>query len=215
MPRLQASALPNIITVGRILVTPIVFLLILPTDFGARLAAFILFVIAGLSDLWDGYLARKHGWISDFGKLMDPLADKLLLVATFVPFYIVSHRPGPLADLPFWGDLPLWVLLVVLGREVLITVVRAIAARQGLVLPAGRVGKHKTFSQSIFIGATILWYALRVAAERGGWTSPWWEGWQVLHGTVLALSLLVAVVLTLYSMIVYLAQWHRLSRTPV
>ena len=212
MLRLERSALPNIITVARILVTPFVFILILPTSAQARLAAFTLFVIAALSDLWDGYLARKHGWISDFGKLMDPIADKLLLVATFVPFYIVSHRPGQLAALPFWGTLPLWVLLVVLGREVLITVLRTIAARQGLVLPAGQAGKIKAFTQNVFIGATILWYALRVAAETGGWTSPWWEGWMWFHGAVLALMLLIAVLLTLYSMTIYLVQWYRLSR---
>lgn len=212
MPRLRPSALPNIITVGRILVTPVVLVLILPPEFGARMAAFLLFVAAGLSDLWDGWLARKHGWISDFGKLMDPIADKLLLASTFIPFYIVSHRPGPLAELPYWGVLPLWVLLVVLGREVLITALRAVAARQGTVLPAGKVGKHKAVSQNIFIGATILWYALRVAAEEHGWTSPWWELWQAFHGAVLALALLVAVTLTLYSMTVYLVQWYRLTR---
>lgn len=213
MPVLQRSSLPNIITVGRIVVTPAVFFLILPDAFTPRLLAFLLFLAAALSDLWDGYLARKHGWISDFGKLVDPLADKLLLATTFIPIYIVSHRPGPIASLPYWGLLPLWVLLVVLGREVLITVLRTIAAHKGLVLAAGQAGKIKAFTQNIFIGSTILWYALRAAAEHEGWTSGWWEGWQVLHGTVLALALLVAVVLTVYSMIVYLGQWYRLSRT--
>lgn len=212
MARLRSSALPNIITVARVVVTPLVFILILPADFGSRIAAFLLFVAAGLSDLWDGYLARKHGWISDFGQLMDPIADKLLLASTFIPFYVVSHRPGPLAELPFWGVLPMWVLLVVLGREVLITVLRAIAARRGLVLPAGKVGKHKAVTQNVFIGATILWYALRVAGEEQGWTAPLWELWQAFHGAVLAATLLIAVVLTLYSMVVYMGQWYRISR---
>jgi phosphatidylglycerophosphate synthase len=66
-------------------------LLFVPT-FTARFIAWLLFLIAAFSDLWDGHLARKYGWISDFGKLVDPIADKLLLVTTFVPFYILSHR---------------------------------------------------------------------------------------------------------------------------
>jgi len=212
MLRLERSSLPNIITVGRIVLAPLVFLLILPESAGSRLWAFVLFLALALSDLWDGYLARKHGWITDFGKLVDPIADKLLLVATFVPFYMVSHRPGTTAELPVWGTLPLWVLLVVFGREVLITVVRSILAGQGTVLPAGQVGKYKAVTQNVFIGATILWYALVVAAERQGWTSGWWEAWQVFHGSVVALALLVAVVLTVYSMVVYLVQWWRVAR---
>lgn len=214
MLRIEPSALPNVITVMRIVLAPAVFVLILPESFGSRLAAFVLFLVLAFSDLWDGYLARKHGWITDFGKLLDPIADKLLLIATFVPLYIVSHRAGTTAVLPVWGTLPMWVLLVVFGREILITIVRAVAARQGLVLPAGKVGKHKAVTQNIFIGSAIFWYALRIAGERGGWTSPWWEGWQVLHGAVVAISLLVAVVLTVYSMVVYLIQWRRLATAP-
>src|SRR5690606_12787865 len=107
MSLLSRSTIPNVITVGRVILAPVVAFLVFVPSFGARLLAFILFVVAAVSDLWDGYLARKHGWISDFGKLMDPLADKLLLVATFVPFYILSHRAGPVGSLPYWGDLPL------------------------------------------------------------------------------------------------------------
>ena len=77
-----------------------------------RTAAFVLFVAAALSDLWDGYLARKHGWITDVGKLLDPIADKLLIVCTFIPFYILSHSAEPLNRVPWWGTLPLWVLVV-------------------------------------------------------------------------------------------------------
>ena len=77
---------PNLITIGRILVCPAIFALALASSVEARMLAFVLFVVAGLSDLWDGYLARKHGWITDVGKLLDPLADKLLLLSTFIPF---------------------------------------------------------------------------------------------------------------------------------
>jgi len=134
------STLPNAITVARILMAPAVFYLMFQPEFSARLLAFVLFVVAGVSDLVDGSLARKYGWISDFGKLVDPIADKLLLVAIFVPFYVLSHRPDAI-PLPLWRTLPLWVLLVVFGREVLITIIRAIAARRGTIIPAGRAGK--------------------------------------------------------------------------
>lgn len=211
--RFQRSSLPNIITVGRIVVTPAVFLLILPESAGARALAFVLFLVAAFSDLWDGYLARKHGWISDFGKLWDPIADKLLMVATFIPFYIVSHRPGHLAELPYWEVLPLWVVLVIFGREALITFVRSYLASRGRVLPAGKAGKIKTVMQNVFSGSAIFWYAMVVAAEEGGWTSQAYELFRAFAELVVGVSLLVAVVLTVYSMVVYLYQWWRIGRT--
>jgi hypothetical protein len=88
----QRSTLPNIITVGRIAMAPLVGLLLFVPTFTARFIAWLLFLIAAFSDLWDGHLARKYGWISEFGKLVDPIADKLLLASTFVPFYILSQR---------------------------------------------------------------------------------------------------------------------------
>ncbi|HKJ92678.1 MAG TPA: CDP-diacylglycerol--glycerol-3-phosphate 3-phosphatidyltransferase [Longimicrobiales bacterium] len=212
MSVLERSTLPNVITVGRILMAPAVFFLILAPGFWDLLVCFTLFIIAAVSDLWDGHLARKYGWVSDFGKLADPIADKLLLVATFVPFYILSHRPGPLGELPVWGTLPLWVVLVVLGREVLITALRTWAARHGQVLAAGRAGKHKAVVQNVFVGSAILWYALRSRALEHHWAGSLWESWRVLHGSVLAASLAVAVILTLYSMVVYLRSWRVLVR---
>jgi CDP-diacylglycerol--glycerol-3-phosphate 3-phosphatidyltransferase len=130
------STIPNAITVARIALCPaIAFLIFVPT-FTARLAAFILFLIAAFSDLVDGHLARKHAWISDFGKLLDPVADKLLLAVTMVPVYMLSQRSAPDGKLPIIGELPLWVVLVIFAREILVTVIRAIAARNGTVIPA-------------------------------------------------------------------------------
>lgn len=208
---LRRSALPNVITVGRIIMAPAVLFLVLDHDFGTRLLAFALFLVAAFSDLWDGYLARKHGWISDFGKLWDPIADKLLLVCTFIPFYILTHGANA-STLPFWGTLPLWVLFVVFGREVLITLIRAFAARRGVVIPAGRAGKLKTLAQNIFIGTTIFWFALESASIEFGWYGRAWDGWKIFHGTVLAVTLLLAVVLTVYSLVVYLWGWRSLAR---
>jgi CDP-diacylglycerol--glycerol-3-phosphate 3-phosphatidyltransferase len=207
---LRRSTLPNLITVARIAMSPVIFLLLFVPTFTARFLAWILFLVAAFSDLWDGYLARKHGWISDFGKLVDPIADKLLLVATFVPFYLLSHGASVVTRLPLFGVLPLWVVLVVFGREALVTVIRSLAARHGRVMPAGRAGKMKTLFQNIFVGTTILWFALRTAAEANAWTGSLWAAWRMFHGAVLVASLAIAVLLTVYSLIVYLSEWRRL-----
>ena len=210
MPLLERRAIPNVITMARVALTPAIFVLALSEGFIPRLLAFLLFAVAAVSDLWDGYLARKHDWISDFGKLMDPIADKLLVVATFVPFFMISHRPGPLGDLPYWGELPAWVLLVIFGREILVTVVRQIAARNGRVIPAGKAGKYKAFIQTVFCAATLLWYTLQAAAREQQWAGPFWDTWQeVVHGPVVGFSLLLALILTVYSMMVYFWSWSR------
>ncbi len=205
------STLPNAITVLRILLAPAVFLLMFEPGFSSRLLAFLLFLVAAFSDLVDGFLARKYGWISDVGKLIDPIADKLLLVATFLPFYILSHRPDAV-PLPLWRTLPLWVLLVVFGRELLITVIRALAARKGTVIPAGKAGKQKALSQNIFIGTTIFWYALQSAAREHGWSGRDWTAWQIFHGTVLVVTLFLAILLTVYSLVVYLWGWRAIVK---
>ncbi|MGH7462106.1 MAG: CDP-alcohol phosphatidyltransferase family protein, partial [Longimicrobiales bacterium] len=75
---LKRSTIPNFITVGRIVLAPVVSVLLFTPTFTARIIGFVLFLVAAFSDLWDGYLARKHGWISNFGQLVDPIADKLL-----------------------------------------------------------------------------------------------------------------------------------------
>jgi CDP-diacylglycerol--glycerol-3-phosphate 3-phosphatidyltransferase len=212
MPRLDMSTLPNVITVARIVLCPVVFGLLFVPTFGARFIAWMLFLIAAFSDLWDGYLARKYGWISDFGKLVDPIADKLLLAATFIPFYLLSHRPTAATQLPLIGALPLWIVVVIFGRELLVTIIRSVAAGRGLVIAAGREGKLKAVFQNIFIGTTIAWLALRTVAETRGWQGSFWDLWQAFHGFVFITSLIIALVLTVYSLVVYLQQWRRLIR---
>lgn len=215
MALLQRSTLPNAITVARIIMAPVVGVLLFVPTFTARFIAWLLFLIAAFSDLWDGHLARKYGWISDFGKLVDPIADKLLLALTFVPFYILSQRPAdPHGHLIAIGALPLWILVVVLGRELLITVIRSVAARQGTVIPAGASGKLKAVFQNIFIGTAIAWLALNSAALNRGWDTQAWEYWKVLHAFVFLTSLAIALLLTVYSLFVYLWEWRRIIGNP-
>jgi CDP-diacylglycerol--glycerol-3-phosphate 3-phosphatidyltransferase len=203
--------LPNLITLARIAVCPVLFMLAVAIGTGARYAAFVLFVVAALSDVWDGYLARKHGLITDMGKLLDPIADKLLLVATFVPFYIISQRPGPENEVPFWGPLPLWVLVVIFGRELFITIFRQWARRRGVVIAAGRSGKNKALFQSLFMGALLLWYPLLATAQERGWIQEGiWPGFAWGFGAFIAATLVIALVLTVYSMLDYLWSYRSL-----
>ena len=178
--------LPNAISAGRIAVCPLIFYLTLAPGTTSRYAAFFLFLVAAFSDIWDGYLARKYGWITDMGTLLDPVADKLLLASTFVPIYIVTRRPDELSTLPWWGAMPLWVMVVVLGRELLVTLFRSYAARHGIVISAGKSGKFKTLVQNCFVGGSLFWFPILVSATERGWsgdsgtsggpsTRDWWE----------------------------------------
>jgi CDP-diacylglycerol--glycerol-3-phosphate 3-phosphatidyltransferase len=207
---IERHALPNVITIGRIALAPVVAALLFVPTFTARFIAFILFLVAAFSDLWDGYLARKHGWISDFGQLVDPIADKLLLVTTFIPFYIISHAGSEHGRFVAIPELPLWIVLVIFGRELLITVIRSIAARRGVIIPAGKSGKLKAVFQNIFIGTAIAWLAAKSAAINHDWLDDrYWTWWTYLHGFVFVTSLTIAVLLTLYSLVVYLVEWRK------
>ncbi len=206
---LERRALPNVITLARVAAAPVVFILLYVPTFSARLIAWFVFLAAAFSDLWDGWLARKHGWISEFGKFVDPIADKLLLVCTFLPFYLLARTGEPETAVPFIGTFPLWALIVVFGREALVTAMRSLVARRGLVIPAGKAGKLKAVFQNIFIGTAILWIALRTAGERRGWSGGFWTFWQQFHGSVYLVMLAIAIALTVWSLLIYLRAWRK------
>ena len=145
--------LPNLLTLSRI---PILFgvvgFLYLPFS-GASSLAFVLFIIGALTDWADGYYARKQGLVSNFGKLMDALTDKVFMVGLFISLLVIGI-------LPEW-TLPL--LLLILSREFLITGLRLVAASDGVVLAAEKSGKHKTVSQ--MVAAILLLSAVAVRAD--------------------------------------------------
>jgi CDP-diacylglycerol--glycerol-3-phosphate 3-phosphatidyltransferase len=204
--------LPNLITVSRILLALVIVPLLFVDQFTPRIVAFVIFLVAAVSDLWDGYLARSQGLITDLGKLLDPIADKLLLACTFVPFYVLSHRTDPGARFPWFGGvLPLWIMLVVFGRELFITLFRSYAARRGVIIPAGPSGKYKAVFQNVSIGAAILWYALQPAARTRGWSGVFWRGWESFHFYFSVFVLSIAVLLTVYSMLIYLWSYRSLA----
>ena len=122
---------PNKLTLVRILLIP-VFLILLYCPFpGNRYVALGIFIVASLTDALDGHLARSRGQITDFGKFMDPLADKLLVIAAML--YFVEQ----------W-QMPAWVLLLVIAREFAVTALRLVAVDNGRVIAAGIAGKVKT-----------------------------------------------------------------------
>ncbi len=201
--------IPNAITAARIALCPVIPFLALSGGGANRYAAFFVFLVAALSDIWDGQLARRYGWVTDTGKLLDPLADKLLLACTFVPLYLISHRTDDLARLPWWGQMPLWVMLVIFGREVLVTVLRGYAVRRGVVIAAGKSGKAKTLLLSVFTGAALLWYPLAATAAETGWSGAPWTLWSALHRAIIGVTLGLSVLLSLFSMADYL--WRHRS----
>ena len=220
--------LPNALTGARIAVTPLIAILPFSQSSSARLTAFALFVAAAVSDYADGVLARSRKQETNLGKLLDPLADKLLLVGTFIPMYVLMRQgvgaiplvpdfagrvdPLPIA-LPFrtpWGDvgLPWWIGAIVLGRELLMTIFRQIAHRRGVVIAAIGPAKWKTAIQLIWQGVAYFWFfAATLASERAWQSDPAWNGAALFIGTVGSLAMTVAVLLTLYSLWLYLSRY--------
>lgn len=204
--------LPNILTLARIALTPIIALLPFISGFWPKVFGFFIFLAAAFSDVVDGYYARKYNQVSELGQLLDPIADKLMLFAMLVPIFWITRHPTILVDyrIPWWGSLPVWVALLLVGREVLITAFRFFAKRRGVVIPAVGAGKLKAVVQNVFIGATILWFAWKdwLATHRfAGWFRNFWDEF---HGAVVALTLGVAIILTVYSLAVYLYRYRKL-----
>lgn len=197
------------ITSARIVAAPLVTVLLLQPSAELRFGAFALFLIAALSDLWDGHLARTRDQITTFGKIVDPLADKLLLTATLVPLYWLMSSRSELAGLPVFGIIPLWVVAVFLGREVLITALRFFAANRGDVVAARTLGKRKALAQNIFIGAAILWTGFR-SPDFAAPNSAAWAWFGAFHGWFTTAFLTVALLLTVLSLGVYLRTFSRI-----
>ena len=191
---------PNKITVGRIVATPFIAWLIYTPGLTARWAAFLLFVVAAVSDVVDGNLARDKDEITRFGQLLDPIADKLLVLVTFVPLYGI-------------GLLPLWLVILVLGREILITVFRRFALSRGQVIAASGWGKSKALVQNWFIGSILVW-RINLAYEELGASGAAWEHWQGYTLAVIDVGMWFVVVLTVLSLVDYLVGHRHLWARP-
>ena len=219
--------LPNALTVGRIAITPLIAVLPFAPATTPRVLAFVLFLVAAISDYADGVLARSRKQETTLGKLLDPLADKLLLVGTFVPMWALMQSANgafgsssfgtadlTLRSLPFitpWGDvtLPWWIVVIVLGRELVMTIFRQAAARRGVVIAAIGPAKVKTAFQLVWQGGAYLWFAVATAALLGHWGGALWHGIALFIGTAGTLLMSVAVLLTVYSLWLYVSRYGR------
>jgi CDP-diacylglycerol--glycerol-3-phosphate 3-phosphatidyltransferase len=128
----------NKITLVRIALIPVFIVLLLIDQFGCQIAAAAVFVIASLTDLVDGHIARKYNQITNFGKFIDPIADKLLVVSGMV---ILCGQ----------GRIPGWVVVIFIAREFIISGFRLVAADKGTVIAAGKLGKYKTATQMVAV----------------------------------------------------------------
>ena len=136
---------PNKITLFRVVLIPVFvvfFLLRIPNETASDIIALCIFSVASLSDFLDGYLARKNNMVTDFGKLMDPLADKLLVCITLICF--VKLRG---ADVVGSYSFPTWCAIIIMSREFVISGIRQLAADKGIIIAAGIWGKVKTVVQ--------------------------------------------------------------------
>lgn len=204
--------LPNALSIGRIIVAPLIAILPFAAGWELRLAGFALFIAAAITDYYDGVIARTRNLVTDLGKQLDPLADKLLLVATLVPIYVLMQREPLSYPLDFVTPLgrvglPLWALIIVLGREFFMTVFRQVAARRGVVIAAIGPAKAKTVMQNIWVGAAYFWFAAVAAAQRYNWTGTPWLVFANVNGMIGVVSMFASIVLTLYSLALYLSRY--------
>ena len=168
--------LPNKLTIARVIMIPF-FLVFLMTDFfeAARYVALAIFIIASLTDMLDGKIARKYNLVTNFGKFMDPLADKLLVCSAMIAFTGM-------------GIMPAWIVIIIIAREFIISGFRLIAAEKNVVIAAGMSGKIKTTVQMIMcclLIARLPFNCMRYVEQ---------------------VFIYAALVLTVYSLIVYLVQ---------
>jgi len=180
--------LPNKLTILRILMTFLFIFLIRQEGLMFAVSATIIFALASLTDYFDGYIAKKYNLISDFGKLMDPIADKFLMLAAFLAF----------VRLHLVDD---WMVILIFSREIIVTGLRIFALTKNKVLAAERGGKRKTVSQIVAI-FVILGFIIfkRSTVAIGGWTEDvefWWK-------IGISISMLITVCLTVTSGLSYL-----------
>jgi CDP-diacylglycerol---glycerol-3-phosphate 3-phosphatidyltransferase len=215
--------LPNTMTAGRILAAPFIAALPFIHSPGARLTAFGLYIVAAVTDYFDGKLARTRNLITDLGRLLDPLADKLLLFATLIPMFVLmapandafiptraeSMDAGGLPFLTPFGPvgLPWWVAAIVIGREIFMTVFRQAAARRGVVISAIGPAKWKTGFQSVWVGSAYFWFFAATLAASRGWNSAAWYAFAYFNGIVGTVTMVTSVVLTIYSLALYLRRY--------
>jgi len=156
----------------------------------SKVLSLIIFLFAALSDFFDGFVAKKKNIVTDFGRLMDPIADKILVLAAFIAFVRIQLIDD-------------WMLVIIVSREILITSLRLFALNKGKVLSAARAGKHKTVSQMVVIFYILGFIVLKEIILTFSTWNPSWE--RFFRGSIYVM-MLFTVGLTLYSGLSYLLE---------
>jgi CDP-diacylglycerol--glycerol-3-phosphate 3-phosphatidyltransferase len=178
----------NRITMLRILLTFVFMFFLFCHGLWAKVASFAIFICAGLSDFFDGMIANKKNMVTDFGRLMDPIADKILVLAAFAAFVQMQLIEA-------------WMFVIIVSREILITSLRLFALNKGKVLSATRSGKHKTLSQMLVIFSILVFIVSKEVMLTYFTWNPAWEGF---FRQGIYILMLFTVGLTLYSGLSYL-----------
>lgn len=178
----------NRITMLRILLTFVFMFFLFVNGFWAKVISLAIFIIAALSDFFDGMIAQKNNMVTDFGRLMDPIADKILVLAAFAAFVQMQLIEA-------------WMFVIIVSREILITSLRLFALNKGKVLSAAKAGKHKTVSQMAVIFIILGFIVLKEVMLT---FFTWNPSWEKFFRQGISLLMLFTVGLTLYSGLSYL-----------
>lgn len=184
----------NRLTILRIILTFIFMFFLFCHGLWAKVTSLAIFVFAALSDFLDGMIAHRKNMVTDFGRLMDPIADKILVLAAFAAFVQMQ-----LIDA--------WMFVIIVSREIVITSLRLFALNRGKVLSPTRAGKHKTLSQMLVI-FSILGFIVAKEVMLSYFT--WNPGWERFFRQGIYFLMLLTVVLTLYSGLSYLWENRRI-----
>ena len=179
--------LPNILTVSRLFLTIGFAFSLTRSNLISCVIAIALFIIASLTDYYDGYYAKKLNLISNFGKIMDPIADKFLILAAFFIFFRMNIVAG-------------WMFYIILIREFIITGTRFVAMSKGKILAAERSGKCKTVLQIFVISVILIFITIQKAGISSKWNYDLWMSWNLS----IQVLMFMTVGLTLSSGISYL-----------
>ena len=141
-------AIPNILTVMRIFLTPIFIICLFSDFFGAQLWALVIFIVASITDAYDGYLARKNNMVTNTGRFLDPLADKILVSSAFISFSIM-------------GLIDIWMVALIIFRDLFVMGLRLLMSRRGFIMITSKISKSKTAVQIGIIIFTLLFLTLK------------------------------------------------------
>ena len=180
--------LPNLLSLFRIGIIPVLVYLLTFSDRVSAILAASLFLIASITDYFDGYLARRNRSVSDLGKILDPLADKLMVIAVLI-MLTAMDRPGE-------PSVPAWLVVIIIARESAVTVIRGIALSEGIVMHAESLGKYKFILQAFAVVGLLVHYTY------------WGVDFFVAGIYFLALSAVIAV----WSGVSYYVQFFRLRQ---